>query len=101
MTVVLEKYIEQSEETRGGKPCITGTRISVSDVVIWHLRMGQSVDEIAAQYNLSLSAVHGALSYYYDHKTNVDDEISSSYQSYMTNKQANRSLVQQKLQNRS
>lgn len=101
MAVVLEKYVEQDEKIRGGKPYVIGTRISVSDIVIWHLRMGQSLEEVAVLYNLSFSAVHAALSYYYDHKEKIDNEIDKSYKLYMANKQAGTSLVQQKLQNMS
>ena len=50
------------------KPIIKGHRIAVKDVVIWHERMGQSADEIATQYGLSLSDVYAALAYYYDHQ---------------------------------
>jgi uncharacterized protein (DUF433 family) len=41
MVMVIEKHIEIDSGVRGGKPCLAGTRISVSDVVIWHLREGQ------------------------------------------------------------
>ena len=39
----------------GGKPRIAGHRIAVEDVVIWHERLGKSVDEIATTYELTLS----------------------------------------------
>ena len=35
---------------RGGKPRIAGHRITVSDVAIWHERMGMSPDEIVSEY---------------------------------------------------
>lgn len=42
MELVLEKHIESDEGVRGGKPVLTGTRISVSDVVfgicVWDSR---------------------------------------------------------------
>ncbi|MFI5456711.1 MAG: DUF433 domain-containing protein [Isosphaerales bacterium] len=61
---------------RGGKPRIAGHRITVSDVAIWHERMGMSPDEIVSEYpTITLSDVHAALAYYFDHRDEVDQEI--------------------------
>lgn len=60
----------------GGKPRIAGHRITVQNVVIWHERMGKSVDEIATEYRLSLSEVHSSLAFYFDHREEVDRSIS-------------------------
>jgi uncharacterized protein (DUF433 family) len=61
---------------RGGKPRIAGHRITVSDVAIWHERMGMSPDDIVSEYpTITLSDVHAALAYYYDHRDAVDREI--------------------------
>jgi uncharacterized protein (DUF433 family) len=62
--------------TRGGKARIAGRRISVEDIAIWHLRLGKTVDEICADYDLSLAEVHAALAYYYDHQDENDRNIS-------------------------
>lgn len=59
----------------GGKPRIAGHRITVQDVVVWHERLGLSADEIATEYGLSLSDVYAALSYYYDHREEIDRAI--------------------------
>src|SRR4029077_10016449 len=54
---------------RGGKPRIAGHRITVSDVAIWHERMGMSPDEIVSDYpTITLSDVHAALAYSFDHR---------------------------------
>jgi uncharacterized protein (DUF433 family) len=50
-------HLESSAEVRGGQPRIVGTRITVSDIVIMHLRLGQAVEEIAGKYEVLLSAV--------------------------------------------
>lgn len=96
MTLVLEKHIEVTVGLRGGKPHISGTRIAVSDVVIWHLRQGQSLEEIAARYDLSLAGVYAAIAYYFDHRKEIDKEIEASRQYYEKMKRASRSLVEQK-----
>jgi uncharacterized protein (DUF433 family) len=61
---------------RGGKPRIAGHRITVSDVAIWHERMGMSPDEIVSEYpTITLSDVYAALAYYHDHREEIDREI--------------------------
>ena len=51
--------------TRGGKPVLARTRIAVADVVLLHLQLGQSLEQVAAGYDLSLAALHAAMAYYY------------------------------------
>jgi uncharacterized protein (DUF433 family) len=61
---------------RGGKPRVAGHRITVADVAIWHEGMGMSPDEIVSEYpTISLSDIHAALAYYFDHRDEVDREI--------------------------
>ena len=72
---VLERHIEITPGVAGGKPRIVGHRITVQDIVIWHERMGFSADEIAAEHGLTLSDVHAALTYYYDHLAEIDESI--------------------------
>ena len=61
---------------RGGKPRIADHRITVSDVAIWHERMGMSPDEIVSEYpTITLSDVYAALAYYHDHREEIDREI--------------------------
>ena len=62
--------------TCGGRPRIDGHRITVEDIAIWHERMGLSPDEIVADYpTITLSDVHAALAYYYDHRAEIDAEL--------------------------
>ncbi|MCI0397947.1 MAG: DUF433 domain-containing protein [Chloroflexi bacterium] len=98
MALVLEKHIEITEGVRGGKPRLAGTRITVSDVVIWHLRLGQSLEEIAVSYDLSLSSVYAAIAYYYDHKEEIDAEIEAGRAYYETMKRQSPSLLKEKLE---
>lgn len=97
MTIVVEKHIEKNKGIRGGKPCLTGTRISVSDVVIWHLRMGQSLEEIAAHRDLSIAGLYAAIAYYYDNRTEIDEEIEKTSIFYETMKKTAPSLLKEKL----
>ena len=60
----------------GGKPHIAGHRIKVQDVAFWHLRGGQSPEEIIATYpGLNLAQVHAALAYYFSHRDRIDGDI--------------------------
>lgn len=79
-TITQNDHIEINPTIMDGKPIIKGHRIAVKDVVIWHERMGQSADEIATQYGLSLSDVYAALAYYYDHQQEIDSDIRESDQ---------------------
>jgi len=60
---------------RGGQPIIAGTNIRVSDLVASHLYRGQSPDELAVNFALSLGQVYAALAYYYDHKAAMDETM--------------------------
>lgn len=59
----------------GGKPRIDGRRISVQHVVRHHLMAGWPIEEIAEAFNLSFGEIHAALSYYYEHKDEIDATI--------------------------
>lgn len=71
----LKSHIESSPGIAGGKPRIAGHRITVQDIVLWHERMGLSADEICADYDLELAEVYAALSYYFDHRSEIDESI--------------------------
>ncbi len=69
------KHIEATPGICGGQPRIAGHRIRVQDVVLW-AEQGQSPDEIVSSFpQLSLADVHAALTYYYDHREEIDQQI--------------------------
>ncbi len=68
-------YIESTPGTRVGKPRISGTRITVADIVLMHRRLGRALEEIAGTYDLPLAAVYAAMAYYYDHKDEIDQSL--------------------------
>jgi uncharacterized protein (DUF433 family) len=56
---------------RGGKPCIRGMRITVSDILGW-LASGMSVNEILDDYDeLTSNDVYAALSYAADRENKI------------------------------
>ena len=67
--------ITKNPNIRGGKPCVVGTGLCVTDLVIAHLFHKRSPDEITSDYDLSLSQVYAALAYYYQNKNELDEDI--------------------------
>ena len=71
----LDRHIQITPGVAGGKPRIAGHRITVQNIAVWHEWMGQSVNDIAAAYDITLADIHAALAYYYDHKSEIDNAI--------------------------
>jgi uncharacterized protein (DUF433 family) len=97
MEIVLDHHIEISSDVRGGWPHIAGTRISVADIVIMHLRLGQSLEEIAGKYDLDLASVYAAMAYYYDHRSEIDEDIAADEAFAEAFRRNNPSLLQARL----
>lgn len=78
MPSVISQHIDSVPGKCGGKPCVAGTRIRVWDIYLLHGRQGKTVDEVVAAYpELSLADVHAAMAYYYDHKPEIDAQMSA------------------------
>jgi uncharacterized protein (DUF433 family) len=75
-TQSLDRHVVSTPDTLGGKARIAGRRISVEDIAIWYVRLGKTVDEICAEYDLSLAEVHAALAHYYDHQAEIERDIN-------------------------
>jgi uncharacterized protein (DUF433 family) len=64
-----------------GVAWIANTTTKVIEVVLDQAAFGLSAAQIHAEHpHLSLAQVHAALSYYYDHKGELDDEIARRHQ---------------------
>ena len=95
---VITEHIEITPGICGGKPRISGHRIKVEDVVIWHERMGMSPDEIVDHYpTLTLSDVYAALAYYHDHLEEIRQQIREDETFASEMKAKTPSILQQKL----
>ena len=69
-------YIVQEEGICGGHPRIAGTRLKVLHIALEYERLGWTPDQICeAHPGITLSQVHAAVSYYYDHKQEIDRTI--------------------------
>ena len=74
----LASYISIDPEIRFGKPCISGTRIAVSDILQW-MASGMSSEEILSDYP-ALQDVHirAALNYAADRESFI--KIIATYE---------------------
>lgn len=102
MTVLgLDRHIEVTPGTSGGKPRIAGRRITVQNIAIWHEHMGKSVDEICDAYDLQPAEVHAALAYYFDHREAIDRGIKEDEAFVAELRRKTPSLLAKKLQEQS
>lgn len=97
---IYDQHIVVSPGVRGGKPRITGRRITVADVVDLHLKRRQSVDEIVHEFNLTYAQVYAALTYYYDHLTEIEEREVEESTAVEAIKQSYPSKLQAKLNSR-
>jgi uncharacterized protein (DUF433 family) len=69
-------YIIRDEGICGGQPRIGGTRLKVARIALEYERLGWSPDRICDSHQgITLAQVHAALSYYFDHREEIDLEI--------------------------
>ena len=62
---------------RGGRPCIIGTGLRVTDIVVAMRYHERTPDQIAAGFQVPLAGVYAALAYYNLHKDEVDNDIDA------------------------
>jgi uncharacterized protein (DUF433 family) len=63
---------------RGGRPIILGSSIPVRSIAIYHVRHGMNIDAILEGFpHLRESQVYDALSYYYDHRDEIEADIEA------------------------
>jgi len=75
--MVNNSYIEV-RHNRAGKPraYVSGTRVRVQDIYVDSEVHGMTPDAIAAGYpQLTLSQIHAALAYYFDHLEEIQAEV--------------------------
>jgi uncharacterized protein (DUF433 family) len=75
MEALLTQHLESSPDVRGGRVCLAGTRITVEDLALLHLRLGKPLEEIAGTYDLPMAALHTAMAYYYENQDEIERAI--------------------------
>jgi uncharacterized protein (DUF433 family) len=71
MATLAIEHIVQDEK---GRPVIAGTRLRVSQVAEY-IRYDWTVDHLIEQFVVTPGQVYAALSYYHDHKAEIDAQI--------------------------
>lgn len=75
MVNTLDSRIVVDDAITSGKARIADTRITVKTIAIRHELLGNSAEEIASDYDLSLADIYTALAYYYMHKSEIEEAI--------------------------
>jgi len=79
MALTLVEHISVDPKVFRGRPCVRGTRIPVDFIFDMNQRDGMSPEEIAEQLpTITLSDVHAALSYYYDHRAEIQRMVDEA-----------------------
>lgn len=80
MTVQPIRYIQRDER---GVAWIAETNTKVIEVAAEHSGYGWDAKEIhAAHPHLALAQIHAALSFYYDHKAELDEQLQRQMATY-------------------
>jgi uncharacterized protein (DUF433 family) len=101
METRISNYINKDSDVCGGKACISGTRIRVQDVYVWHELQGKSPDEIVSDFpQLTLAQVHAAMAYYWDHRDEIHQEMKGAEDLLQRLKDKSPSPLREKLAHR-
>jgi len=73
---IMHPHIIRDRNICGGSPVIAGTRFPVRSVVFYSIKIGLTPEEIVEKFpHLSLAQVYDALAYYYDNRSEVEQDI--------------------------
>ncbi len=62
-------------EIHNDSAIVAGTGIKIANIAAMYVHLHTPVDWIAENYGLTPAQIHAALSYYYDHREEIDREI--------------------------
>jgi uncharacterized protein (DUF433 family) len=95
------EHIVLTPGTCGGKARIAGTRIRVEDIYIWHVVQGKSPHEIVSEFpQLTLGDVYAAMAYYWDHRDEIQKQITEAQAFVEEMKRQHPSKLQEELRQR-
>jgi uncharacterized protein (DUF433 family) len=76
-------YVVRTPDVCGGAARLDGTRFPVRSVVVYVLQQGLTPEQLSEEWpGISLAAIYDALSYYYDHREEVDRDIDENRETY-------------------
>jgi uncharacterized protein (DUF433 family) len=86
---IAHPHVDSDNDYCGGSPIIKGTKFPVRSVINYVLRQGISPEELVAEFtHLTLAQVYDALSYYYDHKEDIDRDLQENSEPVLRAKRA-------------
>lgn len=78
---LIMSYIEVAEEYSEQVARVKGTRITVGEIAYMHLYGNSSINWIIENFEaLTHAKVYAALSYYFDHKEDIDNQMHQNEQ---------------------
>lgn len=93
MVSVISEHIKITPGVCGGKPRIAGHRIKVEDIVIYHERMGLSLNILQLPWRMYTQMT----AYYHDHFEEIRQQIQEDEEFAREMQKKTPLLVQQKL----
>ncbi len=95
MNKTSHQHIElRPSDTHGELPYIVGTRLRVLDIYVWHVLQGMTANEIVDQHpQLTMADVYAAMTYYWDHREEVQEQLRRAKEVAEANRPAGRSLT--------
>ena len=72
-------YVTVHPKIQGGEPVIRGTRTTVRAIAQYILRQGIPAEPVAKEFQISLAAIYGALSFYYAYRPVMDRLIERQF----------------------
>ena len=81
MNEITTPGITRNPDVRGGRPCIEGTGIRVTDIVT-DLELGYGLHEIANDFELTLAQVNAAITYYEQNQDAIDADMKRQDENY-------------------
>ena len=91
-------YVSMDKKVRQGQPVISGTGIRVLDIAIRYEVMGMTPEDILVSFpHLTLSQIHDALTFYYDHKFEMDERWKMALKETELAREIHPSLLEKKI----
>jgi uncharacterized protein (DUF433 family) len=95
---VKHPYIIKDRKIRAGAPTIVGTGVRVIDIAVRYEIIGQMPEDIMVSLpHITLPQIHDALSYYYEHKPELDREWKSALEKVEIRRKGYESIMEKKL----
>ena len=99
MDEIMTPGIQRTKGVCGGRPCVAGTRIRVTDIVT-AVQLEYNRQEIADDFDIHLKQVDAALTYYERNKSAIDADIKLQDETFERLSQAGYGRPQPKLLSR-